>query len=113
MRLAPHTFWLGSSAVIVMIPALRGLMRRTATPLAWELADLRTPAPETTTLTPCMRLEPAVTRTETLSGLPSALIICGETASARQKVGGVGFPTGGLRGAGTRVTAEATLSAGF
>jgi hypothetical protein len=51
-----------------------------------------------------------------LSGLPSALIIFGETTSETQTSGlgaGFGFTTGGLSGAGTTVTAVSTLSAGF
>ena len=50
----------------------------------------------------------------TLSGLPSALIIFGETVRLRHTSGsGCGLTTGGLSGAGTTVTAVSTLSAGF
>ena len=51
----------------------------------------------------------------TLSGLPSALIIFGETVSVRQysTAPAVGLTIGGLSGAGTIVTAESTLSAGL
>src|SRR5688572_9218623 len=67
---------------------------------------------------PFTRFLPAVTLVVTLSGLPSALIIFGETVSVRQTTGsgfgsGFGFATGGLSGAGTIVTASSTLSAGF
>ena len=48
--------------------------------------------------------------------MPSALIIFGVTVSVRHTAGagfGFGFTVGGLSGAGTTVTAESTLSAGF
>ena len=69
-------------------------------------------------MTPFIRFLPAVTRTVIRSGLPSALIILGETVSAMQgsDTGGFGFGVGGgfvVGGAGTTVTAESELSAGF
>ena len=85
-------------------------------PLAFDRALFVTPAPEMTTLVPRTRFFPAVTLTVTRSGLPSALIIFGDTVSVRQNSGwgcGCGFATGGLSGAGTTVIAESTLSAGF
>src|SRR5688572_194479 len=85
-------------------------------PVALDRALVVTPAPEMTTFVPRTRFLPAVTFTVTRSGLPSALIIFGDTVSVRQNCGwgcGVGFATGGFSGAGTTVIAESTLSAGF
>ena len=55
-----------------------------ATPLPLVLPDFLTPAPLTWTFAPFTRFAPAVTFAVTLSGLPSALIIFGETASRRK-----------------------------
>ena len=58
-----------------MTPGLRGLIFMLAMPLAFERADFLTPAPRTTTFVPLTRFAPCVTRTFSLSGLPSALSI--------------------------------------
>src|SRR5262245_51986624 len=114
MRFGPQSFWLDSATPTVTIPGFFGLIRSVATPLPFVGADLETPAPETRTVTPFIRLEPAVTLVVTLSGLPSAVTIFGETVRLRHTWGsGFGFTTGGLSGAGTTVTAESTLSAGL
>src|SRR5512143_18134 len=113
MRCGPQAFVLASATATVISPAFFGLITITATPLAFVRPVFWTPAPLTATFTPFTRFLPAVTTTRTLSGLPSALIIFGDTVSARQNSGfgvGSGF-TGGLSGAGTTVTAESTLSA--
>src|SRR5262245_40710594 len=104
MRFGPQSFWLDSTTLMVTIPDFFGLIFSTATPLPFVRAVLDTPAPFTPTLTPLTGLLPAFTFAVTLSGLPSALIIFGETVRLRH--------TSGF-GAGSIVTAESTLSAGF
>src|SRR5207342_1329610 len=86
-------------------------------PRLFVRAVFRRPLPVTSTFTPLAAFFPAVTLTEIVACLPSALIIFGVTTSARQCstgfVGFVGFGVGGVSGSGTVVVAESVLSAGF